>query len=173
MEKVLQVVAEIKDNLTQTSSSQKDEVKVMKAMLNDKEFSVDIYSNKETTKYSPSEDVRSFCTDVISSTTKISKNEASELMEGYEFTKNNASSLINVSKEFVNTYLQTNRKLPLGGRATSNVALSLKTVEKGERTYPKKVGVDADGKGIYQNTPTTIPAHTSVRVHGQCPDWVK
>ena len=44
--KVTNLVNEIREGLTQQGSSLKDETAVMRAMLNDKEFSVDVYSNK-------------------------------------------------------------------------------------------------------------------------------
>ena len=43
MENVKEVIDDIKNNLTQRSSSRKDEVSVMKAMLNDPEYTVDVY----------------------------------------------------------------------------------------------------------------------------------
>ena len=45
MENVRNLVNEIRTGLTQKSSSQKDEVRVMKAMLNDRDYVVDVYNN--------------------------------------------------------------------------------------------------------------------------------
>lgn len=174
MEKVKELIQEIRTNLSQTSSSQKDEVKVMRAMLNDKEYQVEVYGKeglKET--YCPAQDVRQMMASVMSSTTKVPVQEAESLMDSYEFKKNDASTMINVSKEFTNTFLQTGRKLPLGGREMSNVSLSLKEVEATTRTYPKKVGVNTDGSGRYEKAETNVNAHQSVKVHAPCPSWVK
>ena len=174
MEKINELLKEIKTNLSQTSSSQKDEVRVMKAMLNDKDYKVDIYGKdgKEGT-YCPAEDAREMIASVISAAAKIPQAEAAKLADDYEFKKSEATSMINLSKEFVNTYLQTGRKPPLGGRAKSDVALSLKEVEEGVRTYPKKVGVDANGKPIYQKAEAKISAHESIRVSASCPTWIE
>ena len=43
MERCKDVISEIKEGLSQRSSSQKDEVRVMRAMLNDPTYSVGIY----------------------------------------------------------------------------------------------------------------------------------
>lgn len=174
MEHVTEVIKEIKENLTQTAASSKDEVRVMRAMLNDTEYKVDVYGKEGVVgQYCPAEDVRSTFAGVIASTTKIPHAEAEGLMSSYEFKKSDAETMINVGKEFINTYTQTGRKLPLGGRATSNVALSMREVPASTRTYPKKVGVSETGAGRYENAPTTIKAHTSLKVHAPCPSWVE
>ena len=36
--------------------------------------------------------------------------------------------MINISKQFIHTYLETGRKLPLGGREKSNISLVNKTI---------------------------------------------
>ena len=174
MSAVLSLVNEIKDNLSQVSSSNKDEVRVMQAMLNDTEYEVGVYTNaglKET--YNPAKDFRGMLSGIISNTTKISKDEASALANSYEVTKSDATSMVNVSKEFVNTYMGTGRKLPFGGREKSNIALSGKEVKETIKTYPKKVGVNEDGSGRYESGERRVPAHITAKVYGSCPDWVK
>jgi hypothetical protein len=174
MSTVLDLVKEIKDNLSQVSSSNKDEVRVMQAMLNDKEYEVGVYTNsglKET--YNPAKDYRGMLSSIVANTTKISKDEAAALVDSYEVSKSDASTMVNVSKEFVNTYIATGRKLPFGGREKSNIALSGKEVAETIKTYPKKVGVNEDGTGRYESGERRVPSHFTVKAHGSCPDWVK
>ncbi len=174
MSTVLELVKEIKDNLSQVSSSNKDEVRVMQAMLNDKEYEVGVYTNsglKET--YNPAKDYRGMLSSIVANTTKISKDEAAALVDSYEVSKSDASTMVNVSKEFVNTYIATGRKLPFGGREKSNIALSGKEVAETIKTYPKKVGVNEDGTGRYESGERRVPSHFTVKAHGSCPDWVK
>lgn len=175
MSKVNDLVNEIKAGLSQISSSAKDEERVMRQMLNDREFEVTVWGKDGQVEgqYSPAQDARDMIASVISSTTKISQDEAKVLAADHEFKKSEAQSMIRVSKEFVNTYLQTGRKLPLGGRENSDVALSLKDVGQREITFPKKVGVDSNGEGIYEKGKATIAAHSSLKVHAACPEWVK
>ena len=171
---VKNLITEIKDNLSQVSSSNKDEVRVMQAMLNDKEYEVGVFTNsgyKES--YNPAKDFRGMVAGIVSNTTKISKDEAATLVDSHEVTKAEASTMVNVSKEFVNTYLSTGRKLPFGGREKSNIALSGRDVEETIKTYPKKVGVNEDGTGRYETGERKVPAHMSAKVYGSCPDWVK
>lgn len=165
---------EISGNLSQTSSSRKDEIRVMQAMLSDPSYKVNVYGRDgiEDT-YSPAEDFRSMCASVLSHAAKVPAAEAAQLMDGYQVSKGEATSMVGISKEFVNTFLKTGRKLPLGPREKSDVSLSLKQVEQSTRMYPQKVGVNDDGTDRYSKNATSIPAHESVRVHAPCPAWVK
>lgn len=172
---VMELIKEINETRTQTSASAKDELRVMRAMLNDPEFVVDVYGKGGVIgQYCPCEDAHSMAANIIKGATKMTTKEAEELAENYEFTKQDANTFINISKEFINTYVETGRKLPLGGREKSNIALSKKV--KGERSnnFPKKVGVNDDGSDRYETCGEgTIPTHNSLRVHSSCPPWLK
>lgn len=168
------LVQEIKDGLSQKSASQKDEVRVMQSMLNDREYVVGVYgASGKTGEYSPFADARSMVSSVIASTTKVSKDEAATLADNHQFSKNEAGSMVNLSKEFINTYGSTTRKLPLGGRETSNVILQGIHEEQGTTRYPKKVGVNDDGSDRYESTLKPVPAHDKIKSTSPCPPWVK
>ena len=172
---VMELVKEINETRTQTSASAKDELKVMQAMLNDREFVVDVYGKTGVIgQYCPSDDAHTMAANIIKGATKMTTKEAELLAENYGFTKSDANTFINISKEFINTYVETGRKLPLGGREKSNIALSKKV--KGERSnnFPKKVGVNDDGTDKYESCGEgMIPTHNSLRVHSSCPPWLK
>ena len=69
-----EIIADIKGNIKQVSSSQKDEVRVMQAMLNDTSFEVGVYSNAgKVDTYNPAKDFRSMQSSIVSSVAKISK----------------------------------------------------------------------------------------------------
>lgn len=173
MENVKDLIKEIKTNLSQVSSSQKDETRIMRAMLNDTDFEVDIYEKEgKVGTYCPAKDVRSMIANVVSATTKITNEEASVLVENYEFKKSDAETFVNVSKEFVNTYLQTGRKLPLGGREKSNVSLVIKDIKEQARRFPRKVGVNPDGTAKYDNGVVNVGSYESIKVIAPCPSWV-
>lgn len=174
MNTVKELMKEITDNLSQTSASNRDEVRVMQAMLSDPSYEVSIYGKDGVEgTYNPTNDFRDMCANVMANAAKIPLAEATQLMNGYIVKKTEAASMVNLSKEFVNTYLQTGRKLPLGGRETSDISISIKHNESVTRTYPMKVGVNEDGSDRYAKKPTTIPAHDSIRVFASCPSWVK
>ena len=155
------IIKDVKSNVTQCSSSKKDEITVMQAMMNDTNFSVDVYSKGgKVDEYYPSRELRKVVTNVVASTTHIPVKEATELVNAYEFTRVDAAAMVNMSKEFVNTYLQTGRKLPLGGRKNSDIELMWKTEipiksETGERLN------------------TFIPAHGGIKAINPCPEWLK
>lgn len=174
MENVRELVKEIKDNLSQESSSQKDEVRVMKAMLNDRDYEVGVYGKEglEGT-YSPFKDSRKMISSIISSAAKIPAAEAEALADAHDFKKSEAESMVGISKEFINTYIDTNRKLPLGGRELSNVSLIKKEVPESVRTYPHKVGVNEDGTARCEHPTVNVKAHNRIRVIAPCPKWVK
>ena len=171
---VQDLIKEIKTGLSQTSASKKDEIRVMQAMLTDTNYEVDVY-NKDGVegKFNPALTFQGMCASVISRAAKIPSAEAEQLMTGYQVNKNEATAMINMSKEFINTFLKTGRKLPLGGRETSDISLSIKPVEASTRLYPQKIGVNDDGTDRYSKTPTTVPAHDSIRVQAPCPPWAK
>lgn len=171
---VTALIQDINTNLKQTSSSRKDETAIMQAMLSDPNYEVNIYGKDgiEGT-YNPTNDFRAMCASIISNAAKVPTAEAVQLMSDYNVRKSEAASMVNISKEFVNTFLQTGRKLPLGAREKSDVSLSIKKVDATTRMYPQKVGVNDDGSDRYSKTTTIIPAHESVRVHAPCPSWVK
>lgn len=174
MSTVTSLVNEIKEGLSQVSSSNKDEIRVMQAMLNDKEYEVGVYGkNGLESTYNPAKDYRGMLSNIVANTTKITKEESAALVDNYEVTKSDATTMVNVSKEFVNTYVATGRKLPLGGREKSNVALSGKYLEATTKTYPKKVGINEDGTDRYETAERNVPAHFTVKAHSSCPDWVK
>lgn len=162
------LVNTIKSELKQKSASAKDEVAVMQAMLNDKEFKVDVYDKSgKVGEYSPREDAVKMIGSVINSATKVSKEEAAALANEHTFSKAESASMINIGKEFINTYAQTGRKINLGGRATSNVSLIQKEVEAGTCRYPSK---QADGTTV--TATKAVPAYTSMKVKASCPSWV-
>lgn len=174
MLKVEEVIKDIKDNLKQTSASRGDEVKVMRAMLNDREYEVGVYNKEgETEKYNPSSDMRDMLTSVISSAANIPTKEANELAQAHEFKNSECESMVRVSKEFVNTYLGTGRKLPFGSRATHDVAVSIKNVPAGVTKYPKKIGVGDDGKGIYASEEKKVNAYDTFKIYGGCPTHLR
>lgn len=166
MEDAKKVIQEIKDSVQQHSASRKDEITVMKAMMNDPNYKVEAYDkNGNVEDYYPAKEFRRIVSNAVAATTRIPNKEAVELVSNYEFSKSDAAALVGMSKEFVHSYLQTGRKLPIGGRVTSNVELVWKHFE--ERT----AGVPARA-GETDRSHTLIPAHDGIKVSNPCPPWV-
>ncbi len=171
---VVELINTISSTRTQTSANAKDENRVALAMLNDPTYVVDIYNkNGISGQYSPYAETRSMVADIIKDTTKVSSAEAQELANNYQFNKNGAQTMINFGKEFVNTYVQTGRKLPLGCREKSNVSLSKKTKEAKVNSFPVPTAVDANGEKTYVTTAGMTPAYETLKVSGSCPAHLK
>lgn len=161
------IIKEVRDGVTQCSSSKKDEITVMQAMMNDTNYSVDVYSKGgKTDEYYPSRELRKVVSNVVAATTHIPVKEATELVNAYEFTRADAAAMVNMSKEFTVTYLQTGRKLPLGGRKTSNIELMWKNIEDRTTEIPIK---SENGERLN----TFIPAHGGIKALNPCPEWLK
>lgn len=171
---VRELIKNINDTRTQTSANTRDEVRVAQAMLNDKSYVVDIYDkNGVCGQYSPFEDTRNMVASIIKETTKVSDSEAKNLAENYKFGKNEAKAMVDFGKEYINTYIHTGRKLPLGTRELSSVSLVLNKKAAKVGSYPVPSGVDANGKKIYNTTSGTIPAYETIKVSGSCPKHLK
>ena len=171
---VRDLVAEINETRTQTSASAKDECRVMRAMLNDPTFKVGVYGRSGLQgEYCPYDEARTMIANILKDTTKISANEATDLARDYKFGKSEANIMIGISKEFVNTYIETGRKLPLGGRETSDISIAKKVKESKPNKFPKKVGVNDDGTDRYEVVGEgSIPSHGSLKVYSSAPAWI-
>lgn len=122
------------------------EINVMKELLNDKSFKVGIYKEGEgkVGEYSPYEDRQQIVTEIIEHA-NISKAEAAELASLYEFSKKSASAMVNLSKEFVNTYIGSGIPMNFGGRENINLKLKSKEVPEKEITIkPGTIGNKTD-----------------------------
>lgn len=172
--KVAELIDDINETRNSVASNSKDELRVMRAMMNDTSYSVDVYGKdgKEGV-YNPSEDMRGMISNIIKTTTHMPKAEADELATNYEFTKSDAQTMLNFSKEYVNTYLDTGRKFGFGGRSDRDIKIVKRVVEEHPNTYSKKIGVNDDGTNRYEQVVNgTIPRFTTVRVYSTCPSWV-
>lgn len=174
IDSVREVIREIQKTRSQSSASQKDEIKVAKAMMNDREFKVDVYGKAGVEEqYCPAESLRASLADQLHRIVKVPAEEAKVLANEFEYSKNDAATQVQFSKEFVNTYMDTGRKLPLGVREFSDVSLIQREIKEGERSYPCKVGVNEDGTDRYGKATTIVPAHKSIRVISTCPAHIK
>lgn len=169
---VLETISEIKEAHKQVSSSQKDEVRVMQAILNDTSYEVGVYAKEgKIGTYNPALDFKSMQSNIVSQVAKIGKAEAETLVSDYEVTKSDASTMVNISKEFINTYLNSGRKLPLGGREQSNCSLSAKLIPETEKVFQRKI-TNKDGVVTWEPGKKVVPAHIGLKAKSSCPEWV-
>ena len=83
--------------------------------------------------------------------------------EGYEERLAAGEKQKQLSKEFVNTYLDTGRKIKFGNRDGKSLTLVQKEKKESVCTFPKRVGYNDDGTAIYQTATTKIPAYKEVK----------
>lgn len=169
-ESVQELIQDIKTNLKQKSSSKRDEVMVMRAMLNDKDFKVTDYATKE--QHCPAEEFRAMTANIVASTTKIPKVEAEAIVDTYEVKKSDAETMVTLSKDFLNSALRTGRKINLGATEKSNISIQIKEIPESQKKFPMKTGINDDGSPRYEKAETIIPAHEGLKVSSPCPSWV-
>ena len=171
---VRELIKEIATSKTHNNANSKDEETIALAMLNDRSYVVDVYDKKgNTTQYSPFSSSRSVVANIIETVNKTTPEEANNLAQNYEFKKEDAKSIVEFSKEFINTYLHTGRKLPLGSRARSNVSLLEITKEARTTNYPAPTGIDSSGQKTYELATSSTPEYDTIKVCGKCPSYLK
>lgn len=146
----------------------------MQGMLNDREYGVEVYNKNGATGefYYPGREFRGMVSDIVASTTKIGKDEAAAIIDDYDFKRSQAKVMVDVSKEFISTYLETDRKLKLGGRETSNVSLMRKEFPAGKRRYPSRIGTGDNGEAIIEAREIWVDNYTGIKASSPCPPWV-
>ena len=156
------------------TKSSRDEIRVMQGMMNDTTYQVNVYQgNNITGIYNPAVTFRNMFSSVLSEMTGMNKIETNEIVKNYTFDQKSASTMVDFSKEFINTYLKTERKIPLGGRDKSNIALKSKTIPAGFIKYPVKITENNDGKVVCESKQAYVPEYKSVKIFAPCPIWLK
>lgn len=162
MESMKTIMDEIKETTKKAKAASKvDEIRVMRGMLNDPDFSISIYDKNKGMIGSrcPREEAVKFAANVSSSITGLDIKSATEIANGYEFTKKDAIFLIDNAKDFVSTYLETGRKLPIVQSATTEASLIVRHVDEKTKPVPNGTGT------------TTIPAYDKVVSKSKCPKY--
>ena len=86
---------------TYDTKSQKDEMAVMTAMLNDCTYQVGVYDNSGYQGlYCPAQSFRSIISNSMANMTGMSRIETDGLVAKYEFTQTDSKEMIKFSKEF-------------------------------------------------------------------------
>lgn len=138
-----ELMAEIQEVTKKQKSCNKiDEIRVMRAMLNDPTFEVSVYDKNKGLLGTrcPREEAVKFVSNVCNAVTGIDSKSAEELANNYEFTKKDAIFLLDNSRDFTQTYLTTGRKLPLVQSETSQAEIFIKHIDEKEKSIPSGDG---------------------------------
>ena len=161
-----QLITEVKKSTSQTAINKVDEVRVMRTMLNDPEYTVGVYDR--TIGYigqrSPYEEARKFVKNIVAGATGLDNKDAQLLANNYEFTKKDANFLLGNMRDFLYSYMQTGRKINVMQSATTEASLFTKEISGGIKLVP-----DKDNPGSTKQVETT--GYTKLVSSSKCPKY--
>lgn len=162
MESLLSEIKEITKK--QKAASRVDEIRVMRTMLNDPDFSISVYDRNKGLigTRCPREEAVKFSANISSAITGLDTKSATELANNYEFTKKDAIFLIENSRDFTQTYLSTGRKLPIVQSEDSEASLLYRHVDAKEKNIPSSDGTKQT---------TMVPAYNKVVCKSKSPKY--
>jgi hypothetical protein len=134
------LVSDIKKSTKQISINKVDEVRVMKSMLNDRDFSLSIYDKNlgYIGQKCPHDEAVNFIKNIISGATGLDRKNSLHLAENYVFTKSDASYMVDNAKDFIQVYMETGRKLNVMQTAATEACIYTKEVSATNKTIPDK-----------------------------------
>lgn len=131
-----------KVTMKQKSQNKTDEITVAQTLLNDPDFKIGVYDKNKGLigTRNVHEEAVQFVANVSSEITGLDKKTAEDLASKYTFTKRDAQFVLNTSRDFIQTYLQTGRKFNLVQSADSEANILLKPAPAREKIVPTKDG---------------------------------
>ena len=134
------LVTEIKKSTSQISINKVDEIRVMKCMLNDSEFNISVYDKNigYVGQRCPHEEAVGFIKNIISGATGLDGKDSRHLAEKYEFTKRDASFLLDNMRDFLQVYTSTGRKINIMQTGATEACVFTRPVAAGTKCVPDK-----------------------------------
>ena len=158
----------------QKAASRVDEIRVMRGMLNDPDYSVSVFDRSKGYIGSrcPRDEAVAFIGSVSSAITGLDSKSAAEIAKDNEFTKKDAIFLIDNAKDFIDTYLETGRKLPIVQNEATQAALIKRHVDSKEKKVSSVLMGNSSSNKVESGT-VTIPAFDKVVCKSNCPKYLK
>lgn len=141
MTELEQIVSEIKTKTAnQISINKVDEVRVMRSMLNDPDFTIGVYDKAQgyIGQKNPHQEAVKFVKNIVAGATGLDNKDAQHLAENYEFTKRDANFLLSNMRDFLYVYTNTGRKINIIQSATTEASLFTKEVGSTTKIVPDK-----------------------------------
>lgn len=169
----------IREGSTVNTFSRTNFDEVVKGLLNDKEYTVEVYATKggETVKkeINPSKALRQgFFKKILTDAAGLDKHEAEAKAESYNFS--NVDGLYEFIDGAVYAYLETGKKFNFQTRKDFKGSVRLTEVESETKTRkvmtPMKKGEKVDPKSA-KTVVVKTDAHKKLRVKSSAPDWLK
>lgn len=134
------VIDEIKQNTKQIAINKVDENRIMRCMLNDKDFRIGIYDRNlgYIGEKCPHDEAVTFVKNIISGSTGLDGKDSKHLAENYEFTKRDAGFLLDNMRDFIQVYTSTGRKINIMQTADTEACLYTKNISAGVKSVPDK-----------------------------------
>ena len=151
--------------MKQKSQSISDQLRVQQMLLNDPDYEVSVYDKNKGRIGSRNvhTEAVNFVAEVTSSITGVEKKEAQDLASKYRFTKKDANFFLNMNRDFMQTYLQTGRKINIVQTEDSEASIFYRPVEAREKIVPGRNG----------SKPTVISGYQKVVVKSKAPKYMK
>lgn len=134
------MVSDIKNSTNQISINKIDEIRVMRCMLNDKDFSIGVYDKNLGCigQRCPHEEATNFVKNIIMGSTGLDGKDSRHLAENYEFTKRDANFLLDNMRDFVTVYMGTGRKMNIIQNEVTEACIFTRPVEASVKYVPDK-----------------------------------
>lgn len=140
MTELEKVINEVKQSAKQIAINKTDEIKVMTAMLNDKDFKYQKYEKNigRVGEINPRSQMVNLSTDIIFRATGLEKKNCNILAENLVFTKKDAQTIIDLNKEFLDVYTTTGRKINLIQNEKTEANVYTKEIGSSVKAVPNK-----------------------------------
>lgn len=134
------IITDIRKKSKQISINKVDEVRVMKAMLNDGEYSIGVYDKSQgyIGQHCPHDDAIKFVKNVIQDATGLDAKDAQTIADGYQFKNRDANFLLNNMRDFLYIYTGSGRKINIMQSADTDAAVYIKPIGSQEKLIPDK-----------------------------------
>ena len=161
-----QIVSEINKSKTQVAINKVDEVRVMRSMLNDKNFAIGVYDRNigYIGQKCPHDDAVKFVKNIVAGATGLDNKDSQVLAEKYQFTNKDANFLLSNMRDFLYVYSTTGRKINIMQSADTEAALYTREVNSVKKQVP-----DKDNPGKTKEV-TTSP-YTKLVSLSKCPKY--
>ena len=160
------LIADIKKNTHQVAINKVDEVRVMRSMLNDPNFSIGVYDKAQgyIGQKSPRDGAVKFVKNIVQGATGLDSKDSMHLAQNYQFTNRDANFLLDNMRDFLYVYTGTGRKINVMQSADTEASLFIREVQSTDKQIPDK---DNPGK---TKTVKTSP-YTKLISSSKCPRY--
>ena len=161
-----QLISDIRKNTKQIAINKVDEVRVMRSMLNDKEYSIGVYDKTQgyIGQKSPRDNAVKFVKNIVQGATGLDSKDSMHLAQNYEFTNRDANFLLENMRDYLYVYTSTGRKINIMQSADTEAAIFIREVKSSDKLIP-----DKDNPGKTKKVKTS--PYTKLISSSKCPKY--